>query len=112
MSYTSIKKEKVVELCKATIAQVKVSREQADKRSVEKHLDLYNWFRRPLCWLGIKQLTEEDADKRLREGDTGYFYPSFKGYGIIDTAEKLLKLADNSDAETLNVSADDLAQIA
>lgn len=108
-SFISMPKEEVIERCEKTIARIKHIRQEDDDHEYCNVMNNINkgWlrklFRRP-------QVTIEEVKKEY-ETYIGYpFYPSCRGWGTLDAAERILRAARAS-KDDVYLSSSDLTYI-
>jgi len=97
VAYTVLSSSEVIEACKNTIARINENRRQDDEKTLatylkEKH---YKWFRRYYP-------TPAEAIEKLYRMEYGLNYPSHRGYGALEKAEKIMHLAKLADLVNLN----------
>lgn len=90
----------VIDAAEKVIARILKKREAENAEAIRNCIEnsIPGRFRK---LFGAKPMTEEQADRYLREQD-GWFYPSIRAWGTLGKAEKLLKLAKHGDPVTLN----------
>lgn len=103
-SFTKIKRDTVVSLCRKTIAEIEAKRAEKEKAWIESRRGMTGWFknRRP----------QTDAEVVSAAGwDAFLEVPSSYAWGTLDTAKKLLDLATASEDDFISITAEDFQAI-
>lgn len=109
-SLVPIDRLKVIDCCRATIDEIKAERAIRDSKTVSDKLQSLSKFAN--LWpyrYWSKKPTEQDAIASLENSSWGW--KSRYAWGTLDTAKALLGACEDSEAETVLVSADDWQQI-
>lgn len=91
---------KVIEAADNTIAHILKTRKDSDEQNIARYIKRKTPSK---FWasIGFKIPTRKDAIKKLSEDSWGFF-PSCNGYGDLEKARNLRRLAEHGDPVTLN----------
>lgn len=98
MATIVMESQKVIEAAQAVIARIESRRREDDEKAIARRMASRAFsFRRGFYWM-----TREEAIKALDESMQFMGWRSYRGWGHLDHAEKLLRLAKLGDPVTLN----------
>lgn len=103
MSYAPLPKAKVIAACRAYLEENKRWREKAREEAIEK-------LRKPF-WPWSKPRSREEAEAAFLADDRRRFVIQIAGQRWEGEVRKLLRLAHATDADMINVSTEQYAQI-
>jgi len=98
MATIIMESSKVIEAATNVINSIMNKRTSKDNSNIEAAMQP-----RKFLWFNLKQRNKEEAIKYLDTSMDGYFgWRSQRGWGDLEKANKLLKLAQHGDPVTLN----------
>lgn len=96
MATIVLESAKVIAAAEAAIARIRAYRKEQDEESIAK-------FMRPRKFLGLKLRTRTRAEAiKALDNSTSWGWRSITGWGDLDKAKGLLRLAGHGDPVTLN----------
>ena len=107
-SLASVNKEWLFKACERTVEHIKAKRIKEDEEAIEQEIKRHssNWFNR---LFGAPPLSREDAAAICGDGMMGLFFPSNYGYGSLEVANKLKRLAESCVENKVYISSQDLS---